>query len=105
MLGGRLVNSDAAAMPGKNVVLTGGASQMTGLVDMAARNLGRPSRIGSPPSVEGLPASMTSPAFSAVIGMACTPPVAATQLNQALPSRVSGGGYLDRMEQWLRESF
>jgi cell division protein FtsA len=105
MLGDRLVNSDAAAMPGRNVVLTGGASQMTGLVDMAARNLGRPVRIGAPPSVEGLPASMTSPAFSAVVGMACTPPSTAAQSYQASPSRVSGGGYLDRMEQWLRESF
>lgn len=102
----RLAQSDAAAATaGPNIVLSGGGSQLIGLVDMAVRELDRPVRIGNVPGVSGLPASMNSPAFSAVVGMACVPPIAATQTYQASPARAVGGGYLDRMEQWLRESF
>ncbi|MGI9480039.1 MAG: cell division protein FtsA [Hyphomicrobiaceae bacterium] len=105
MLRERLNQSDRNARPGPNVVVTGGGSQMIGFVDMAVRKLDRPVRIGNTPSVAGLPASACSPAFSAVIGLASVPPTAVSQSYQALPSRVSGGSYLDRMEQWLRESF
>jgi cell division protein FtsA len=101
----RLTESDAKACAGPNIVLTGGGSQMIGMVDMAVQKLERPVRLGAPPHVTGLPESMNSPAFSAVVGMACVPPVATAQIYQASPSRVSNGGYLDRMEQWLRESF
>ncbi|MBU2533884.1 MAG: cell division protein FtsA [Alphaproteobacteria bacterium] len=101
----RLVNCDAAAKPGPNIVITGGASQMVGFVDMAVRQLDRPVRIGNPAGVAGVPASMNSPAFSAVIGMAGAAPVAATRSLMTSPARSLGGGYLDRMEQWLRESF
>jgi cell division protein FtsA len=105
MLRERLDLVDETARPGPNVVVTGGASQMIGFVDMAVRQLERPVRIGNTPSLAGLPASANSPAFTAAVGMASVPPVAATQSYQAFPSRVSGGSYLNRMEQWLRESF
>lgn len=105
MLRERLDRVDEIAKPGPNVVFTGGASQLIGFVDMAVRLLDRPVRIGSPQNLAGLPESMNSPAFSAVSGMAWTEPALASQSYQATPSRVTGGGYLDRMEQWLRESF
>jgi len=105
MLRERLEQGDRLARPGPNIVVTGGASQMIGFVDMAVRQLDRPVRIGNTPSVTGLPDSVSSPSFAAVVGLASGPPTATRQSYQALPSRVSGGGYLDRMEQWLRESF
>lgn len=105
MLRERLDQGDEKARPGPNVVITGGASQMIGLVDMAARQLDRPVRIGNAPSVAGLFESAFSPAFSAVIGLAGVPPAAVNQSYCASSSRISGRGYLNRMEQWLRESF
>lgn len=105
MLRERLEHFDKTVRPGPNIVLTGGSSQLVGLVDMAVRHLDRPVRLGNVPELAGLPVCMKSPAFSAVIGMACVPPAAASNSYQASPSRVSNGGYLDRMEQWLRESF
>lgn len=105
MLRERLVEGDRMANPGPNIVVTGGASQMVGLVDMAVRQLHRPIRMGTVPGISGLPASVCNPAFSAVIGLGCVPPVTVAQSYQVLPSRASGKGYLNRMEQWLRESF
>lgn len=101
----RLEKCDAAARAGPNVVLTGGGSQLIGLVDMAVRKLERPVRLSTGPNLAGLPESMRSSAFSAVVGMAMASPAAVTKAHEASPSRVSNGGYLDRMEQWLRESF
>src|SRR6201997_1247444 len=46
MVRDRLAASPFAAEPRGRVVLTGGASQLTGLPDLAARILGRPVRIG-----------------------------------------------------------
>ena len=100
-----LDNVDCVVDPGPNVVVTGGASQLVGLVDLIVRKLERPVRIGCVPQVAGLPESMSNSAFSAVVGLACVPPIAENQLYRASPSRVVKRGYLGRMEQWLRESF
>jgi len=101
----RLAESDLAAMPGPNIVVTGGAAGMVGFVDMAVRTLDRPVRLGGAPYVQGLPESMVSPAFSAVVGLMSLPPSPMAQSYGGPVSRVSNGGYLNRMEQWLRESF
>ena len=105
LLRDRLDEGDRLAQAGRNVVITGGGSQLIGLIDMAVQVLDRPARIGNVLSAEGLPSSMQSPAFSAVVGMAYAPPASVNEVYNAATSRVSNGGYLDRMEQWLRESF
>lgn len=91
--------------PDASIVLTGGASQIVGLADLAARKLQRPVRISSSANVAGLPASMQSAAFSTVVGAAQVPPSVSSSSYQSMPSRKAGGRYLDRMEQWLRASF
>lgn len=101
----RLDKADATLDVGPNVVLTGGASQLVGLVDLTARTLGRSVRLGNPPLLNGLPPSMRSPAFSAVAGLALATPPETRQAYAAPTSRMSTGSYLDRMEKWLRESF
>jgi len=105
MLRERLEHCHRLVQPGASVVITGGASQTIGLAEMAMRKLDRPVRISTVSGVEGLPASVQSPAFSAVIGIAHVPPMTASKPHQTVPSRASGSGYLNRMEQWLRESF
>jgi len=105
MLRERLEQCDRLVQPGSGVVVTGGGSQLVGLVDMATRQLDRPVRVGVAPAIEGLPVSFQSPAFSALVGIAHVPPMVASKPHQTVPSRGAGGGYLNRMEQWLRESF
>lgn len=56
----------------KRVVLTGGASQLTGARELAARVLGARDvsvRIGRPKAVRGLPETASGPAFAGVIGL------------------------------------
>jgi len=56
-------------MSGRRIVLTGGASQLMGMRDLAARLLGRQVRLAKPHMVPGLADSVSGPAFSAAVGM------------------------------------
>jgi cell division protein FtsA len=54
---------------GARVVLTGGASQLVGARDLAARILDRPVRLGRPLPIAGLAESLSGPAFATVTGL------------------------------------
>lgn len=53
----------------RRVVLTGGASQMFGLKELAAHVLGRSVRLGRPLHIRGLSESFSNPSFSTVLGL------------------------------------
>lgn len=57
-------------LPSQRIVLTGGASQVPGLDQLASRILGNQVRLGRPLRVQGLPQSACGPAFSACVGLA-----------------------------------
>lgn len=64
---------DAASfghMPSQQIVLTGGASQMPGLDQMASRILGQQVRLSRPLRIAGLPQAHTLPGFAAAVGLA-----------------------------------
>ena len=48
---------------GERVVLTGGTSGLVGFGEFAANVLGRPVRVARPQQAQGLPQSVSSPAF------------------------------------------
>ncbi|MDO9306631.1 MAG: cell division protein FtsA, partial [Mesorhizobium sp.] len=93
---------------GKRVVLTGGASQLSGLPDAARRILGRNVRIGRPLGIHGLPEAAKGPAFSAVVGLMIYPQVAGFETRRVGGMRMKSngtGGRLHRVGQWIRDSF
>lgn len=55
---------------GAGVVLTGGASQLAGLADLAEETMGLPVRIGAPKGIGGLVDVVNGPAFSTGVGLA-----------------------------------
>ncbi|RYH02688.1 cell division protein FtsA [Salipiger sp. IMCC34102] len=57
-------------LPGQQIVLTGGSSQIPGLDGLAAKILGSQVRLGRPMRVQGLPQAATGPAFSSSVGLA-----------------------------------
>ena len=61
--------SGAERAAGRSVVLTGGASQLAGVRELAARVLGKQVRLGSPLRISGLPDAVSGPAFSGCAGL------------------------------------
>jgi cell division protein FtsA len=108
MVRDRLAASPFVAEPRGRVVLTGGASQLTGLPELASRVLGRSVRIGRPLGIAGLPEAAKGPAFAVATGLLVYPQSA--HLEHLEPRRTrhkmtGTGGYIARVGRWLRESF
>ena len=88
------------------VVLTGGASQLSGLRDLAGQVLGKHVRLGGPPPIPGLAQSMRGPAFATCAGLL----LYAAQQGTAMET-VSNGqnrevdGHMGRLGQWFRDNF
>jgi cell division protein FtsA len=105
----RIQKSGFSPVVGKRVVLTGGASQLTGLPETARRILARNVRIGRPMGVSGLPVAAKGPAFSTAVGLMIYPQVAGLETHASqgglITSLGNGNGRLARMGQWLKESF
>jgi cell division protein FtsA len=108
MVRDRLASSPFASEPRGRVVLTGGASQLTGLAGLATQILGRPVRIGRPLGVSGLPEQAKGPAFAAATGLLIYPQTAHLEHFEPRATRQSAtgkSGYIARVGRWLRESF
>lgn len=106
----RINRSGFAGAIGRRIVLTGGASQLVGVSEVAGRVLNANTRLGRPMGISGLPETAKGPAFSAVCGLLIHPQIAganhAGHLNRSANFVASsGGGSLSRMTRWLRESF
>lgn len=105
----RLNASGFQTMVGRRIVLTGGASQLTGLTEAARRILARSVRLGRPLGVTGMPEAAKGPAFSAAVGLLIYPQVA--QIEQVTAIRghrlamTGTGGVFSRFGHWFRESF
>ncbi|MGE6740739.1 cell division protein FtsA [Allorhizobium pseudoryzae] len=105
----RIQKSGFSPIVGKRVVLTGGASQLTGLPETARRILARNVRIGRPMGVSGLPTAAKGPAFSTAVGLMIYPQVAEMETHAGqgglLAGLGGGNGRIARVGQWLKESF
>ena len=83
------------------VVLTGGASQLNGLRELASSTLGREVRLGGPPVIHGLAPSMRGPAFSTCVGLLT---FAAREGWGRSPGQ-GQNGRLNRIGYWIRDNF
>ncbi len=108
MVRDRLAASPFAAEPRGRVILTGGASQLTGLTELAARILNRAVRIGRPLGLARLPDAAKGPAFAVATGLLVYPQAAHLEHFEPRPTRhlmTGTDGYIARVGRWLRESF
>jgi cell division protein FtsA len=104
----RLRSAGFGRMLNQGAVLTGGAAQLTGLVEMSQGILSSHVRLGRPAALKGMPESAGNPAFATVGGLIQYPLLAALEHIEpaAGTTRATGtSGYLARMGQWLRDSF
>jgi cell division protein FtsA len=69
MVRDRLDGAGLGRVASSRVVLVGGASQLVGVRDLAARVLNRPVRLGRPSGMRGLAEAASGPAFATALGM------------------------------------
>ncbi len=94
---------------GRQVVLTGGGSELKGIADYAQGVLGRAVRIGRP-SLRGLPEAHSGPAFTTLVGLAQFAASNELDLRSAVSSapsvtRAAGGSIVHRLVTALRSGF
>lgn len=90
------------------VVLTGGASQLTGVRPYAEKVLGRQVRLGRPKSLDGLPEAAHAAPFGTLVGLLRYVTDAPTEAGEARAPRYAmdaGHGKLARLSHWLKANF
>ena len=105
LLRDRLEKTGFNKIAGRRVVLTGGASQLTGVTELASAILDKQVRLGRPANITGLADSANGPAFSVCAGLI---DFALSDRSEAVvPSTRSlevPVGRFGRLGQWLREN-
>jgi cell division protein FtsA len=69
MIRSKIEVGGASALAGKRVVITGGASQLLGVREMASSILGKQVRLARPRPIAGLAEAVSGPAFATALGM------------------------------------
>jgi cell division protein FtsA len=106
MVRNRLTEAGFDKVAGRRIVLTGGASQLPGVREMAASILDKQVRLGRPLPIQGLAESVSGPAFSTSAGLlhfAFNNP--AEEAKSAYRPIEEPSGRFARLGQWLRENF
>jgi cell division protein FtsA len=103
-----LADSPLAAEPKARIVLSGGASQLAGLPELATRILKRPVRIGRPLGFGRLPNEAKNASFAVATGLLVYPQYAHLEHVEPRHTRQLGtgtDGYFGKVGRWLREGF
>lgn len=109
MLRDRLERCRFTPLAGRRVVLSGGASQLNGIREIASQWLDRQIRMGAPIPVSGMPESAKSSAFSVAFGLAAYG--LAPDHHYAMPRQAAEAmrdaqqGYCRRVGRWIADSF
>lgn len=107
MIRGKIEMSNMAAYAGKRVVLTGGASQLLGVREMAGNILGKQVRLGRPHVLPGLAESVSGPAFATALGM-IEYQVKKPREEQMFDTHRHRGGMMagfEKLVQWFKDNF
>ncbi|RYJ04319.1 MAG: cell division protein FtsA [Acetobacteraceae bacterium] len=99
----RLESAGLSSEIGRRVVLTGGASQLVGVRELAGRVLERQVRLGRPHPVRGMPETASGPAFAAPLGLLAWGAGEGRPLLDLLPGLDRPSGRFRRFVNWLRD--
>jgi cell division protein FtsA len=92
--------------PSRQIVLTGAAAGLTGLVELAGRMFGRTARVARPFGIMGLNEAARASAFAVVTGLLVYPQYAVREHFEPRMRRDGQRpGYFIQVGRWLRESF
>jgi cell division protein FtsA len=103
----RLEASGFYKIAGRRVVLTGGASQLNGVRELAATVLDKQVRLGRPIRIQGLSDQTGGPAFAVCAGLhrpRPRPPQESPRLSARARRPQGSNGLIGRVGLWLREN-
>ena len=105
-----LGRSDVRGVLPQRIVLTGGASQLPGVREVAGRIFGAPVRLGRPVLAESLGEQLATPAFSTASGLLLYPELGFADAARAGASSLetetgNGQGRMNWLLRWLEENF
>jgi cell division protein FtsA len=108
LLNERIKASGLEALIGGHVVLTGGASQLVGVRELASSLLARQVRLGKPKPFAGLAESVSSGGFSGVVGMLCYAKQRSFEEllhhSYAKPKKMQQGAFgLGQLGEWMKK--
>lgn len=115
MVRAKLADSGLERRIGRRVVLTGGASQLPGVADLAQQILDKQVRLGRPQRVRGLAEATGGPAFAAAAGLLLYAAEHADEM--PLVARSAGflpgfsfpapiaGAWMQKVTHWLKENW
>ena len=101
----RLAENGASAYAGEKIVVTGGASQLLGISEFVANQMGRPVRIGRPIAMPELPEAFSGPQFATIAGLAIASVAQDTGFGSYRDRGDPARGYLGRVSSWLKAGF
>lgn len=105
LIRGKMDESGLASSIGRRVVLTGGASQLSGVRELAQLILDKQVRLGKPIRISGLAESMSGPTFATTVGLLN---YVATRSDEQPGDRMGGvdaGTLWQRVRLWLRDNW
>ena len=101
----KLDESGHGKVVGRRMVLTGGASQLPGLRDLAQMILDKQVRLGRPIRLSGLPDAVSGSAFSTVAGLLTYAASHQHEMPAEIMASVDKGSALNRFKIWWRENW
>lgn len=105
LIRGKLEASGVDKIAGRRCVITGGASQMLAVSDLAERMLGKQVRKGKPAAIAGLAEAVSGPAFASVIGMLDYVQHRPWEEEILTATQQRKSWFPERIANWFRENF
>jgi len=101
----RLNDSGLGPALGRRVVLTGGASQLNGIRELAEHVLDKQVRLGKPIRLSGLPDAVSGPGFATVAGLLTYIAEHSHEMPAQIMAQTAPGSFMERAKLWLRENW
>ena len=101
----KLKDSGLGSVLGRRVVLTGGASQISGLRDLGQHVLDKQVRLGRPIRMSGLPDAVSGPAFATTAGLLSYVSERSEEMPGEIMAQVEPGTFWERTQLWLKENW
>ncbi len=105
LIRGKLEAAGVDKIAGRRCVITGGASQMIAVSDLAERMLGKQVRKGKPAAIAGLAEAVSGPAFASVIGMLHYMQHRPWEEEILNATNTRKSWFPERILKWVRENF